>query len=495
MSETELLLPALFREADALAYAVGLSKLRRAQEWTVLDRTDPPKGKKGPYERCVDLARFVGTSIQDHSRLGLHWLGDQLRPSHFTGAVWLEKPKRKDGGIPFVVASPKIDRLDQIAMFIRVASSTQYARVAGRVFDCEPDEPPISGNDLPDTTLLQVAVYLKELAQFCQRNVRYGFVRRLENLVGRAKGKIVVPSNQRSNVQRGRLDRVFCQFDEVSIDTNANQILKSALSRCYRYTNRQNNRYSELSGWARQSEAFLAQVREREIGPRDWLGIVYCGLMARYRRPHKLAKMILARLRSDGRDDKTDGRKQITETVPFWLNMNELFEAYVGALLGSDYQAQWERQIGSGDGGFALSVRPDYVSTRLGVIVDAKYKEVITPSENEMLGVHQSVFMAGWSGQDVVRNAQGNDNSLSAAPQPADVYQVIAYAVLLESLESPVDRVWDEVVIAVPGKPKGKNELMTTDWKGAPCLMLRRRDRDRMPLKVVVWPCDLPKKD
>jgi len=170
-------------ESNALAYPVDPSQLRNAREWTAIERIDWPNMDEAKYGECIDLIRFLGTGFQDHSRLGLHRLGDQIRPSHFTGAVWLEKPNDKRNGIAFIVAHPKIDKLDHIEMFIRVASSPNYARVAGRIFDCNPDDHPIHGDDFAGTTLLQVAVYLKELAEFCQRNLRYGFIQKYENLL------------------------------------------------------------------------------------------------------------------------------------------------------------------------------------------------------------------------------------------------------------------------------------------------------------------------
>ena len=462
-------------EQPDFSYPVSIESLRNATEYgTIIRRTDSAENQ----DEQVDLAKLY--DIQPTAkRLGLELSSWDLtyRLSHFVGAVWLRKPKSEKLGVVLAVR-PKIENLNAVRMFVEIAASPDYAReVDGDgLFGCEPLQPAIEGVELADVTLLQIAVYLRALSQFCQRNLRQDFTRTRENLVGRVKGRILISANIRQNTVHGRSDRVVCEFTRMTLDTKANRILKAALICCARYLSL-GPTLPPLLDWLRQCDAALAEVNSLTITDADFRDIVYSGLMQRYRRVHELARMILKRL-------STDANGQILEkpsrTVPFYLNMWRLFEVYVGVQLaktGKHFisQSQYtlpfkvgEKEVGK------IGFKPDYYSPGSdGIVVDAKYKSVVTSTIQE---------------DDSLINLAGLQFAKEAQPGNADVYQVIAYCDLL-TVRNPKN-VFNTAILMAPGEPQSEipdrfewNDLI----QGGAILDLGTR-------QIIVLPCPVPKR-
>ncbi len=344
--------------------------------------------------------------------LGLHWAsnskGVYIRPSYFVGAVWLDEEET----VPLVV-KPKIPEIDALAMFTAIADS--HTVNLSELFNCDPEGQPIPGEPLPDLTLLQIAAYLAALAEFVQRHLRQGFTRVQENLTGRIKGRVRIPAQLRENLAFGRLDRAACEFTVMSLDTLENRILKAALDACTRYlANLECHLAPQLARWASIARAALAGVPEYRVNPRDWGQTHKTGLMRPYAHPLALARMILQRLRTDSNGITQEEAK----TIPFFLDMNQLFEAWVGIWLaktGIKFEAQTEFRN-------PIIFRPDFIARAEQIVVDAKYKDI------------------------------AKDNRTS--PSSADVYQALGYARLLAFAENRQESSYKETWLAYPGTPR-----------------------------------------
>lgn len=347
-------------------------------------------------QNFFDLGSLKELNRHNTKLLGLHWIdGGQIQPSHFVGAMWLRKNEQ-----PLIVRPKIYDHnitVDAVQMFTEVFSHPDPDASMDTIFRCYNDEPAIPGEILPDLSLIQVIQYLRTLAIFCKRDLRLGFIRRTENLTGRIKGKILPDANLRLNTTKGRVDRMVCQFPIISMDTLANRVLKHALelswkwlARFYPPGNSDRGDPRLFFRWARQAQSALAPVSLVPIKLGDFRGIHYSGLMKRYKKPHALTKAIIQRLRMDPSGNVVEVKKNAT--MPFWLDMNKLFEAYVGIQLKkSGYRIAAQNKIHmSGD--FSLSMIPDFVVQDQPIIFDAKYK-----------------------------------NSESSIPDNSDFYQLISY--------------------------------------------------------------------
>lgn len=232
-----------------------------------------------------------------------------------------------------------------------------------------------------------------------------------------------------------------------------------------------------LLDWLRQCDAALAKVSNVTITDADFRGMVYSGLMQRYRRVHDLARMILKRLSTDANGQIP---KQSSRTVPFYLNMWRLFEVYVGVQLAktgkrfkpqSQYSLPFtvdEKEVGT------IGFRPDYyLPEDKGVIVDAKYKSIIDsamPEEGSLISLSGLQFAKG------------------VKPGNADIYQVIAYCDLL-AIKNP-DSVFKIAVLMAPGAPQYEipDRFDWDEFVGRGAIL------DLGARRIVVLPCPIPKR-
>lgn len=389
-----------------IEYKVNPASLRQAREWT------PIPGESN--HRHLDVARFVqlgdanhpwnreratGQTIEPEENpctLGLHWRfvrgqGPVIAPSHFCGVVWL------DDKHPLVVL-PKVQDMDIAGMLTEVlaASPSVTGLEPEMLFGCDPTAKPITGIKYPDLTILEVITYLATLARFVQRYLRQGFNRVSENLVGRVRGRIKLAEQLRVNHFRGRDDRAYCEFSVMNYDTLENRLLKAAMNACSHWLSRPSLSCSmtdKLARWLCQTRAAFASVPDYQPLARDWASVRTTGLMRAYAEPLALARLILKRIHVDASGVVLP---QNHDTFPFFIDMNRLFEGWVGVCfseIGRKTNAQNEVLLPGFPQKFRF--RPDFVIDQQHV-VDAKYKIIASV---------------------------GVDNS--------DVYQVISYARLL----------------------------------------------------------------
>ena len=427
-------------------------------------------------EETVDLRRRIPAETRDAANwgesLGLHWENGSVRASHFVGAVWLKPTKRllDEEGVPenaellAVVGLPKpLDgqqdwQVDSVAIFEYVAqhapemlkaSECAAGRGQQRLFEVFPDQAPIRTGQIEDLAYLQVVFYLRELASFCQRSLRQEFKAHRENLTGRVKGRVLISDQLRDNVVRGRADRVYCGFDVMTLDTPANRILRWALHLSLRFlagrSASANRSAASAWLWARQAEAALSSVALTRISVADFRHIRYAGLMSRYRRIHALARMIVKKLRCSADGHVTPSG----ETLPFYLDMNQLFESYVGACLKAMGMTSLQPQVAcavpwrsEGSRSRFLSFRPDFFTECLSVVVDAKYKAIFDAQSNDDTGnwdVYQVLAYLA-----LLPSARGSKGSPKNTPRWAPDGQVWGMLVYPKVAESPKLEEWLE---------------------------------------------------
>lgn len=495
-------------QIEWLEFKVSSFALRTAQEYGVIGLGTSDAGD------VYDLAplKLWSSERQGNKRLlGLSWMNDRFVLSHFVGAVWLDEGKES---IPLIVGSKLSDDLfsvDPVAMYIEAGNVIQSS---SEVFGCEPNQNIIEGKELPRLTLLQVAVFLKELMEFVRRHLRHGFIRVRNNLVGKVKGKIVVSENLRCNTVKGRDDRIFCQYHVIDIDTIPNQILRAALTLCIKYLGsiKVDKSIEQLQEWARICNNALASVTDRRISSADFQAVNYAGLMGRYKPIHRLAKMILRRLHTDG-TGAFDLRNAVT--VPFWLDMNALFEKYIEAKLakeGVQYSAQLPISVNNGS--FRFQCKPDFVIGDGFAVLDAKYKAILETRTDEDV-VERGI-------ENIKPNDVGNENALSnviTRTIHSDYYQIIAYSLLVSQWKNSYPASIACLIVPMLSHHLDNNEILSDGLKifstensnpieefklwvknqqKCPFFELpltvgeNRESRETQTLFVVVLPCQLP---
>lgn len=323
-----------------MRYPVDPITLTQAHEWISLLYTE---------QGSVDLAGVVGLKMDHPWRqayakaddpdytdnpctLGLHWSRDQIKPSHFIGAVNLPFGNEQHS----LVVRPRAfleqqAPVDYGAIFASVlaAPSIVTGMELNWLFGCDQESKPIRAIDLPELTLLEVTAFLATTARFVQRHLRQGFVQVRENFTGRVRGRILIAAQIRENQVRARSDRMVCAYQQFNLDTLENRLLKAALEVCSRWIASIPHHPPQLQHWAWAIRAALAPVPEYRPHPRDWSRVRKKGLMAAYAQPLALARLVLTRLHlmPDGQAEESD------QTLPFFLDANRLFEGWVGVCL------------------------------------------------------------------------------------------------------------------------------------------------------------------
>lgn len=176
-----------------------------------------------------------------------------------------------------------------------------------------------------------------------------------------------------------RPDQIACSFDELSVDTPLNRVLKSAVTRLASATRSAENarRLAELS-------ARFEFVSDSRDPMHERVGLDRTNTA--FHRLHRLARLFLA---GDWQSTAAGGREGIALLFP----MNSLFEEFVGRsmrvalaprsvrLQHSGHHALTEQQSG------LFAMRPDIVVDN-DIVIDTKWKE-LKPNE-PTLGVDQA---------------------------------------------------------------------------------------------------------
>ena len=295
---------------------------------------------------------------------------NKYRAGYYIGIDWLTKD------IPIIV-NPKIKNLDYLKMFIEcfkvreLREELNKQRDKGeykRIYELYPDKKPISPPTLDfEITPLIIIHYLNLLKGLISRGLKRDYIRQEENLPSKIKGKISFAKHLNKNVMFGRKDKVYCKYQEYSIDCLENRILKKAFCFAKRYLSAHNinhkGDFNAVIGIANTAFEGVGELRDIRMLRQVRINRLYRG----YSEALRLAKLILQRFSYS--IQKTEQQKE-EQVMPFYINMPLLFEIYVLAKLrekyGSDIQYQVKGKFGEAD----------YIKQGEGVplILDAKYK-------------------------------------------------------------------------------------------------------------------------
>lgn len=197
------------------------------------------------------------------------------------------------------------------------------------------DEEPIfvQDNIAKNSSIITATVFLTLLKAICSRPLMGKMISKEENLVGKAKGKILFAKNIRANTLKGRGDRLYCRYLQYSEDILENQILKSALHKASLFLNTYfgsttgtTNSFREMTAYCQNA---LAHVSYSKITRQEINRIKITGCYVYYKPVINAAKMVLNEITLGA----NGGSKFTSYVVPYAVSMNKLFEMYVRAYL------------------------------------------------------------------------------------------------------------------------------------------------------------------
>jgi 5-methylcytosine-specific restriction enzyme subunit McrC len=119
--------------------------------------------------------------------------------------------------------------IDFIDMFMQCLSDNDADDKFAEIYDIDFDAKPIYAPGL-DSVLspLLVVQFLMCMKRIASRGLRKGYVHREGNL-NKVKERIDLRKNERQNIVSNHCERVYCRYEEFSVDTPTNRYLKQAL--------------------------------------------------------------------------------------------------------------------------------------------------------------------------------------------------------------------------------------------------------------------------
>ena len=205
--------------------------------------------------------------------------------------------------------------------------------------------------------------FLSVVREVLRAGLKKDYVQREENLK-KVKGHIAILRHERTNVLRKRPDKVYCRYQEYSVDIPENRLLKKALifSRQILSTLPQGASRASLEHALHQCLSAFAHVGD-EIEMSELKHFKYQKLFRTYSEAIRLAQMILRRY-----DYSLTNIESKEEACPvFWLDMSLLFEHYVLGLLREAYGDKVKYQAKGHTG------CPDFICQDPMLVMDAKY--------------------------------------------------------------------------------------------------------------------------
>lgn len=298
-----------------------------------------------------------GGNKPQHLGIGVNF--NCLSASYYIGADWLDKDHA-------VVVTPKIENLDFVEMFVCALgcepASKYFSDCYNFDFDCEPIQTNVFKKQL---TPLIIVLFLDVLKKIIKRGLKKSYVIRTENLQSKIKGKIKISQHIKKNIILQREDRVFCQYQEYTVDNLENRLLKKALNFAGMYVRNNLNKHSpSLISTLNKLSPYFIDVSE-EIELHELKSACNSGFYKEYTEGIRLAKMILRMFGFAISATKTES----DITPPFWIDMPRLYEVYVYSKLFEKYGERIQFQV---EGYRGTTV--DFVDVENKLIIDTKYK-------------------------------------------------------------------------------------------------------------------------
>lgn len=323
-------------------------------------------------EEFKDLLGKASESKNEKERLKFLGVDSNFKAGYYIGCAWLISPSENEG-VPIQV-KPKMEDVDFVRMFVTALEvrSSEEAEYFSDYYHIDFDAPVIQIESEQNLiTPLLLLHYVTLLEQLSRNGLRRNYVRREENLQSKIRGKILFSQHLKQNVFNKREDRIFCGYQEYTIDTPENRLLKKALA--YAKNNLESipsvkvetldKIYLKLAPVERAFEGVSENVSLSQV---DF--VKSSKLYRHYDEAIKVAKMILRGVDYEILEDK---KERDYKVHPFYIDMPRLYEMYVLSLLRKAYGDQIKFQVKG-----YRKTQVDYIkkSENEKLIIDAKYK-------------------------------------------------------------------------------------------------------------------------
>ena len=330
--------------------------------------------------------------------------------SYRIGAEWIDENEA------LVVTTKRgMENIDFLSMFMTCFSSNLEIDSFSEIYSIHAEQPPIEAPALRGVISPLIVLHFIGVVNRIKA-LKRGYVHRSENLK-KVKGKINILKNERTNISLKRYDRIYCNYDEYSVDIPENRLIKKALLFSQRMVQRmgeQHHSYNSVRQMLAKSLSMFENV-SNDVDIKSIRQIKGHKLFKEYAEAIRLAKLVLSHFDySINKVSESDNK-----IVPFVLDMSLLYEHYVYGLLYEAYQNKITYQYSS------LTGKPDFLYHSQGfkAILDTKY---IPKYEKQKLDTDVIRQLSGYSRDLKILRYLGYEDVLEEAPLP-NVPCVIIY--------------------------------------------------------------------
>lgn len=353
--------------------------------------------------------------------------------SYYIGASWLTKDRA-------IVVTPKSIKDDDdletdfIEIYIQALKFLPSAEYFSKFYAIDFEQPQIETDSLSEQlTPLLIIHFISCLQKITEHGLRKGYIIKEENLHSKVKGRIIIQKNLKKNIFTQRHDRIFCRFQEYTVDIPENRLLKKALKFSASYLDKLISlNYHEEIGQIKQKINSIAtafyQVSD-SIEVYEIKTFRKNKLFYEYSEAIKVAKMILRFF--DYSISKTGSC--FTSVPPFWIDMSRLFEIYVYSKLQEAYGQVIKFQVPGRLGSVA-----DFIKTDEKLIIDAKYKTKYQKTNSAILADIRE--LSGYSRDDRILRTMGVKKTVIQETEPI-IPCIIIYP---EYQKLEIDKIMDE---------------------------------------------------
>lgn len=280
--------------------------------------------------------------------------------SFVIGAEWIDEQEAL-----IVTTKRGMEHIDFLQMFMSCFSSDLAINEFSKIYTIDFEKPAIEAPALRSVVSpLIVFHFLNVVSRI--KTLKKDYVHYSENLK-KVKGHIRMLQNERKNIATKRFDRIYCDYDEYTVDIPENRLLKKALLFSQKFLinlvaakKSYGSILFKLTKCLSLFENVSDEVQFSEVG-----NIKGHKLFKEYVEAIRLAKIVLRHFDYNIQNVSFENSK----VVPFTLDMSLLYEHYVYGLLYQAYRGCVSYQS-KGKTGY-----PDflYKSDDYRAILDTKY--------------------------------------------------------------------------------------------------------------------------
>lgn len=311
-------------------------------------------------------------NLKDNSKLGIgHDSFGQLWTSYFIGIDWLIENES------YIAIEPKIENLDYVKMFIQCLNHHEISKFLKDIYNIDFQKKQIETPNVNwDLTPFLIVHFLSLLETIVQQGFKRNYVIKEENLNSKIKGKIQFSQQIKKNIFTNRKDRIYCQFQDYSIDCFENRLLKKTLLfvQSYSIKHLDKKKYKKLFQKQNQLISKFENISD-QISFSEIKRIKINSIYKEYVEAVELAKKILHRFGYSFKNTSINVNKKLP---PFWIDMSKLFELYTYSLLKDEFGTKIIYQL-SEDGKRQTNGNYgdiDFIKVDEKILIDTKYKDI-----------------------------------------------------------------------------------------------------------------------